>query len=133
MDHLTLLLSLVFKIAFATAEDIQYCGNTPYHPSQFVSVPGGQQYYIEPNGALGFTQTHSASVPTGSVYGGTAYENGEFKYLPGQGWYVCPTSTVGQWQLFQKLGGVSFDSACVGLNVLTKNLDANRSYAWQYT
>jgi hypothetical protein len=28
-----------------------------------VEVPGGQQVYVAPNGALGFTQAHSASTP----------------------------------------------------------------------
>ncbi|CZR59928.1 uncharacterized protein PAC_09823 [Phialocephala subalpina] len=35
-----------------------------------VEVPGGQQVYVQANGALGFTQAHSASVPVGATIGG---------------------------------------------------------------
>ncbi|PMD65733.1 uncharacterized protein K444DRAFT_659880 [Hyaloscypha bicolor E] len=35
-----------------------------------VEVPGGQQIYVNVNGALGFTQAHSAVVPTGAYIGG---------------------------------------------------------------
>lgn len=35
-----------------------------------VEVPGGQQVYVQANGALGFTQAHSASVPPGATIGG---------------------------------------------------------------
>jgi hypothetical protein len=38
-------------------------------PTQ-VEVPGGQQIYVNVNGALGFTQAHSAAVPTGAYIGG---------------------------------------------------------------
>ncbi|KAK2762136.1 hypothetical protein FQN54_001143 [Arachnomyces sp. PD_36] len=40
-------------------------------------VPGGQQLYVEPNGAVGFTQAHSVAYPPGSNFGG-------FTYSPGQ-------------------------------------------------
>ena len=32
-------------------------------------VPGGQQLYVAPNGALSFTQAHSAFIPAGSSFG----------------------------------------------------------------
>jgi hypothetical protein len=35
-----------------------------------VEVPGGQQIYVDVSGALGFTQAHSAEVPTGAFIGG---------------------------------------------------------------
>lgn len=40
-----------------------------------VMVPGGQQIYIEPTGALGFTQAHSASLPSGSYLTGWTKTN----------------------------------------------------------
>ncbi|KAE8445070.1 hypothetical protein EG329_013785 [Mollisiaceae sp. DMI_Dod_QoI] len=36
----------------------------------WVEVPGGQQIYVQTNGALGFTQAHSASIPPGAYIGG---------------------------------------------------------------
>jgi hypothetical protein len=35
-----------------------------------VEVPGGQQIFVNLNGALGFTQAHSAYVPPGAYIGG---------------------------------------------------------------
>jgi len=34
-----------------------------------VEVPGGQQVYVTAEGALGFTQAHSANVPSGAYIG----------------------------------------------------------------
>ncbi|KUJ12676.1 uncharacterized protein LY89DRAFT_212254 [Mollisia scopiformis] len=36
----------------------------------WVEVPGGQEVYVQTDGALGFTQAHSASVPPGAYIGG---------------------------------------------------------------
>ncbi|OOF91230.1 hypothetical protein ASPCADRAFT_134635 [Aspergillus carbonarius ITEM 5010] len=57
-----------------------------------VAVPGGQQIYILPSGALTFTPPHSAYIPSGSV-------TGPFTYTPGtpfghwnytSGFMACP-------------------------------------------
>ncbi|KAL2059782.1 hypothetical protein VTL71DRAFT_10166 [Oculimacula yallundae] len=37
-----------------------------------VNVPGGQQIWVRPDGWVGYTQAHSASVPTGAYRGGFA-------------------------------------------------------------
>ena len=37
--------------------------------TQNTQVPGGQQLYVAPNGALSFTQAHSAFTPAGSSFG----------------------------------------------------------------
>lgn len=62
-----------------------------------VLVPGGQRMYIRPNGALGYTQAHSGSIPTGSTVTGFTYTPG-IKFgtfginLPGAaGLLACPT------------------------------------------
>lgn len=49
------------------APSLAFC--SAYPPLQ-VEVPGGQQIYVNVNGALGFTQAHSASIPTGAYIGG---------------------------------------------------------------
>ncbi|KAJ6008829.1 hypothetical protein N7522_003845 [Penicillium canescens] len=49
----------------------------PGGTSMDTEVPGGQQVYIDPNGALSFTQAHSANIPAGSSYGPFVYEAGE--------------------------------------------------------
>ena len=35
-----------------------------------VEVPGGQQTFVRPEGSIGYTQAHSASVPAGAYRGG---------------------------------------------------------------
>ncbi|EON66075.1 hypothetical protein W97_05318 [Coniosporium apollinis CBS 100218] len=99
------------------------------------SVPGGQMFYIDPTGALGYTGAHSAYYPPGSVFGVTAYKNGdqgEFKYTPGEGWYACPTTAdANVLQIFQKLPGITLASNCTGLNILVTEVGGTG--AWQYT
>jgi len=98
-----------------------------------VEVPGGQEYYLGPKGALGFTIAHSAQKPAGYVEGCSAYKGGEFKYLPGAGWYACPVAgKTGQWQVYQKLPNVNLvANNCVGMNILVK--DMSGVAAWEYT
>ncbi|KAF2812171.1 uncharacterized protein BDZ99DRAFT_412734, partial [Mytilinidion resinicola] len=56
-----------------------------------VVVPGGQRWYVDPSGALGFTQAHSAYIPPGSqVDGFQAYESGALVNLKSPwGWVAC--------------------------------------------
>ncbi|KAF2835245.1 hypothetical protein M501DRAFT_999278 [Patellaria atrata CBS 101060] len=99
-----------------------------------VYVPGGQQYYIEPNGALGFTQAHSASYPTGSLWGVSAYQEGAFIYLPSDGWIACPDGNdASSWQVFAKLPGLVFASTCRGFNAVVHGRPSGSFGAWQYT
>lgn len=100
-----------------------------------VMVPGGQQLYVEANGALGFTQAHSLSRPPGAIMGGgPAYEGGLFFGPSHSPWFACPVKDSGGnqiWQLFASLPGVTLDPACVGLNARVQN--ASGLGAWQYT
>ncbi|KAF1983291.1 carbohydrate-binding module family 52 protein [Aulographum hederae CBS 113979] len=91
------------------------------------TVPGGQLFYIEPNGALGFTQAHSGSYPTGSTFGSVkAYEDGEF-IIPGtSGWYACGDDN----QIFAALPGLEF--SCIPLRILTAEWPYGTP-VWQYT
>ncbi|KAI9665154.1 MAG: hypothetical protein M1831_002164 [Alyxoria varia] len=102
-------------------------------------VPGGQRYYIEQaTGALGFTQAHSASLPSGgAIQGGfSARENGLFQYV-GQGagwWLACPQTfgTQTAWQVYQRLEGLSFTANCFPIEILV-GARTNGHGAWQYT
>lgn len=103
--------------------------------SQAVIVPGGQQYYVEPNGALGFTQAHSIAYPPGSIFGGTAaYQNGIFTAPQGSSWFACPVADrPNQYQVFAQLPGVTLSSDCVGFNAYVKAQPQGTYGAWQYT
>ncbi|KAI0434895.1 hypothetical protein F5Y09DRAFT_295151 [Xylaria sp. FL1042] len=63
-----------------------------------VSVPGGQQVYIAPDGTLSFTQAHSAYIPPGSIVTGfsrnASQETGAPFYLYSDlaSWYLCPVT-----------------------------------------
>ncbi|MCJ1473377.1 hypothetical protein MMC13_002028 [Lambiella insularis] len=58
-----------------------------------VEVPGGQQVYVAPNGALSYTQAHSISYPPGSQFGVVSGTGGELVYAGANGtagWIACP-------------------------------------------
>ncbi|KAF3929094.1 hypothetical protein ABW20_dc0106607 [Dactylellina cionopaga] len=71
-------------------------------------VPGGQQLYIGPDGALGYTQAHSASTPPGSIIAG-------FKILEDQGtfylthceggFYACPDTKKTAYKVYVDVKG----------------------------
>jgi hypothetical protein len=101
-------------------------------------VPGGQQLYVEPNGAFGFTQAHSMSRPAGSIMGGgPAYEGGLFFGPSHSPWFACPVKDPSggdgqRWQMFASLPGITLDKACVGFNAYVQNVGSGLG-AWQYT
>lgn len=111
-----------------------------------VVVPGGQQIYIRPNGALSYTQAHSAFKPVGSIETGFTYTPGpQFGFfgvtLPGAaGLLACPTGpkATGPWQVFVNIKGLKDSdvaggkiSNCLGMNAIAPK--ANGASAWQYT
>jgi hypothetical protein len=56
-----------------------------------VEVPGGQQVYLNPYWDIGYTQAHSASIPSGSLTTGlAAYQGGGFVNLNG----TCPPAHI---------------------------------------
>ncbi|KAH8165103.1 hypothetical protein CIB48_g3130 [Xylaria polymorpha] len=60
-----------------------------------VEVPGGQQVYIGPDGALSFTPAHSAYIPPGSIVNGFSREQGigpneVYLRIANRQWYICP-------------------------------------------
>ncbi|MCJ1269421.1 hypothetical protein MMC22_009313 [Lobaria immixta] len=114
-----------------------------------VVVPGGQQMFIRSNGALGYTQAHSASIPTGAITTGFTYtppsggaQFGTFGVsLPGSaGLLACPTGAnfSGPYQVFVNLKNLKDSDVaggkinkCIGMNALA--VSTNGADAWQYT
>jgi hypothetical protein len=105
-------------------------------------VPGGQTLYVEPSGALGFTQAHSAEIPPGAVVGGfSAFQNGAFLFsgasANGGGWLACPATAEQQgagqmYQIFAQLPQVTFPSGCLEIEILTVDYQGQGPAAWQY-
>jgi hypothetical protein len=89
-----------------------------------VVVPGGQEVYVAPGGALSYTQAHSVAVPAGSVRDAFSKEapsgGNSFGYLKyGEGFVACPAGEGQGYQVFGKATGASFGSECLGFNALT--------------
>jgi hypothetical protein len=111
---------------------------------QSVTVPGGQQIYVSPEGALKFTQAHSANIPPGS-------SRGPFEYVPGaanqpfghyvysgwgaSGFMACPTEDS-KWQVFAALQNATVPSGnvedCLGFSAIATPTNQTGN-AWQYT
>jgi hypothetical protein len=47
-------------------------------------VPGGQQIFVAPSGAIGYTAAHSMSMPVGAFVGGFTASNISSNYGPPQ-------------------------------------------------
>jgi hypothetical protein len=111
---------------------------------QDTEVPGGQQIYVNPQGALSFTQAHSIYIPTGSSYGPFNYSPGQpFGHYTFEGWgatgfMACP-NTVGNpssWQVFAAIQNATVPtgdvSDCLGFDAAAIAYNGSVP-AWQYT
>lgn len=104
-------------------------------------VPGGQQVYVETNGALGYTQAHSGSIPTGAYTTGFVYTpptNSQqhwghlsFTGHGANGLIACPTAKAGVYQIFANVSGLKNKDKCLGFDAFA--LPYSGSAAWQYT
>lgn len=102
--------------------------------SMAVEVPGGQQVYVAPCGALSYTVAHSADIPEGSIVTGFIKSEGSsFGYLSwGSGFVACPQNTTeGPWKVYAQREGVTLPSDCLGFDMLTANV--TEIGAWEYT
>lgn len=91
-------------------------------------------YFVDPTGALGFTQAHSASYPVGSVFGVGAYEGGEFTFNQQDTWLACPVSgSPTLHQVYAQMAGVAPPAGCIGFYALTHDSPQGTYGAWQYT
>ncbi|RJE26329.1 IgE-binding protein [Aspergillus sclerotialis] len=105
-----------------------------------VEVPGGQQVYIAPGGALKFTAPHSASMPPGSIKSGFEYEPGNpfghwtWKGQSGSGWMACPAD--GAYQVFANVKDAEVPSGnvadCIGFDAMAVADKSNSPAAWEY-
>ncbi|KAF3032133.1 hypothetical protein E8E12_003358 [Didymella heteroderae] len=102
-----------------------------------VVVPGGQQVYVAPDGALSYTTAHSAFIPTGSIvdqFSKTAPANGNsFGYLNFEtGFVACPVGAADAgYQVFGQTDSFKASSDCLGFSALTSSVD--EPGAWQYS
>lgn len=96
-------------------------------------VPGGQQVYVAKDGALSFTQAHSADVPKGSVVDGFSFKTGkEFGTLSwGTGFVACPVKgSKTEFQIYGTSKTIKAGKDCEGFEFLTPSVKAPG--AWQY-
>jgi hypothetical protein len=91
-----------------------------------VVVPGGQQVYVGPDGALSYTVAHSSYIPEGSdstSFRRTTPANGNaFGYLNyDTGFVACPAAEGegDAYQVFGQIATSSFGNDCIGFSALT--------------
>ncbi|GAB7340092.1 hypothetical protein MBLNU457_6582t1 [Dothideomycetes sp. NU457] len=98
-------------------------------------VPGGQATFIQTDGALAFTQPHSAAQPNAlsdevTVYGGTP---GGYFGPGGVSWVACPVSnSTGVYQVFADLPSLNFAATCTGFDAVVEELPVVTEGAWEY-
>ncbi|KAH6643863.1 hypothetical protein C7974DRAFT_8175 [Boeremia exigua] len=101
-----------------------------------VVVPGGQQVYVAADGALSYTQAHSAAIPAGAIvdqFSKDAPSNGNsFGYLNFEtGFVACPVGAADQgYQVYGQTQDFEASSECLGFSALTSSVD--EPGAWQY-
>jgi hypothetical protein len=103
-----------------------------------VEVPGGQLVYVETDGALGFTQAHSANIPAGAVVStftlvpGTSFGTLDFSGLGANGFVACPSANGSvPYQIFANVAAGNFTN-CLGFDALTTAFTGGFG-AWEYT
>jgi len=111
--------------------------------AMFVEVPGGQQVYVSPQGALGFTQAHSANIPPGSSLGPFDYTPGlpfgqyTFTGWGANGFMACPDSKddPNTWQVFANIQNATVPTGdiddCLPFLAKTRVFYGGPN-AWQY-
>ncbi|KAK3384891.1 hypothetical protein B0H63DRAFT_559612 [Podospora didyma] len=104
-----------------------------------VVVPGGQQVYIAPDGALGYTPPHSTFKPDGSVVTGWRREISDAGGAPtvlwnqAGGYFVaCPVGDAKDdvYQIYLNSGDALSGAACVSFQMRTYT--AAGAVAWEY-
>ncbi|KAK6523998.1 hypothetical protein TWF694_005666 [Orbilia ellipsospora] len=122
-----------------------YVDNQYWTASMNTVVPGGQQLYIDPHGALAYTQAHSASIPSGSLTTGFQVKQSGglwyFSHCEG-GFLACPLKkgTTGPWKIFIDGKRVLKDSDvptkckkdCLGFDAAGSRGDAGPLAVWQF-
>ena len=132
----------------SSAALLSYVPLFPFHyqpsltnnPKKDVEVPGGQQVYIAPGGALKFTVPHSAAMPPGSIKSGFEYQPGQpfghwtWTGESGSGWMACPAD--GAYQVFANVEDAEVPSGdaddCIPFDAMTRADKSGAPAAWEY-
>ncbi|KAJ7208629.1 carbohydrate-binding module family 52 protein, partial [Mycena pura] len=111
-----------------------YTNTTVFLPgnSMDTMVPGGQQYFVGPDGALGYTAPHSAAIPPGSSFDIEAFQGGLFVPPDSNGWLACPVTGSSQLQIFANLNGVVFPANCVSASLGVNAVPSGTVGAYEY-
>ncbi|KAH8894170.1 hypothetical protein GQ53DRAFT_821270 [Thozetella sp. PMI_491] len=105
-----------------------------------VAVPGGQQVYIAPDGALSYTSPHSAFKPEGSVTtgfrkgSGTGFPDAVAFWYEGGKFIACPrTGDDGEeiYQIFVQTANMTSPATCITFALRT--YDVGIVAAWEYS
>ncbi|KAF1930289.1 uncharacterized protein M421DRAFT_418604 [Didymella exigua CBS 183.55] len=99
-------------------------------------VPGGQQVYVAPDGALSYTIAHSAYIPPGSYVddfsitpAASANTLGTLSFETG--FTACPVGAAGAgYQVYGQTQNFEASSDCIGFTAQTIAVD--HPGAWQY-
>ncbi|KAI3340904.1 hypothetical protein F4824DRAFT_449926 [Ustulina deusta] len=122
---------------YSGSQTIFAIGNGTTTMSLDVTVPGGQQIYIAPDGSLSYTQAHSAYIPAGSTITGFSRQQSEAfgapinLYSTAPYWSLCPV-TEGEprertYQIFA-LSDNPVDCYLTQIRTYTPGSD----HVWQY-
>lgn len=114
--------------------------DNPANNPQDTMVPGGQQVYIDPTGALSFTQAHSVNIPQGSSLGPFHYAADEpwahysFAGWGASGFMACPADD-NRWQVFAAIQNATVPQGnvdeCLGFSAVALDYTGDIP-AWQY-
>jgi len=91
-------------------------------------VPGGQAVYVDKDGALRFTQPHSASLNGGSAAGFSFSKDGSSLLYDGAGFAACPYGTDEFKHVYSAKNPVAAD--CEGFTFFVVANPGNA--AWEY-
>ncbi|KAJ7228310.1 hypothetical protein GGX14DRAFT_612127 [Mycena pura] len=112
-----------------------FTNTTVFFPGGFnlmdTMVPGGQQYFVGPDGALSYTAPHSAAIPPGSSFDIEAFQGGLFVPANSNGWLACPVPGPSQ-QIFANLNGVVFPANCVSVSLAVNAVPSGTVGAYEY-
>ena len=113
------------------------------HPAQDVEVPGGQLMYVEPGGAVGYTQAHSAFIPPGSdttgftlTRAGRDHARWSFEGFGARGFMGCPSADRSFYQVFAAMENATVPTGnvhdCLKFRAIATAFTGGFA-AWQYT
>ncbi|KAI7975936.1 hypothetical protein EIK77_007262 [Talaromyces pinophilus] len=122
-----------------------YCPSEIYELTctKDVEVPGGQQVYVDPSGALAFTQAHSANIPAGAALGpftftpGTQFGAYSTSAFGATGFMACPDDAANpsKWQGFAAFSTATVPTGnvgdCLGFDAAAPAFTGDIP-AWQY-